>query len=135
VRDSTKLMQGMVSFARRACPSHSHQHSTSCANSAFGLFVAQNDTFDETGGFLGGTMKKMNRMAKRQGGQFCLCEWRARTRLAPAPSGKSCDRLWADSRFEFFRDRFPVDLFYCLLLDVGLAAIGRPPFSRPSHDG
>lgn len=44
VRDSTKLLSGM------------------------------NDTFDETGGFLGGTMKKMNKMAKRQGGQWCLCE-------------------------------------------------------------
>lgn len=45
VRDSTKLLSGM------------------------------NDTFDETGGFLGGTMKKMNKMAKKQGGQWCLCEW------------------------------------------------------------
>lgn len=44
VRDSTKLLSGM------------------------------NDTFDETGGFLGGTMKKMNKMARKQGGQWCLCE-------------------------------------------------------------
>ncbi|ORY54486.1 hypothetical protein BCR35DRAFT_272175, partial [Leucosporidium creatinivorum] len=42
VRDSTKLLSGM------------------------------NDTFDETGGFLGGTMKKMNKMARKQGGQWCL---------------------------------------------------------------
>ncbi|GAA5863337.1 hypothetical protein JCM5296_003538 [Sporobolomyces johnsonii] len=42
VRDSTKLLNGM------------------------------NDTFGETGDFLGGTMKKMKKMARRQGGQWCL---------------------------------------------------------------
>ncbi|KAM0788027.1 hypothetical protein ACM66B_006226 [Microbotryomycetes sp. NB124-2] len=42
VRDSTKMLSGM------------------------------NDTFDETSGFLGTTFKKMNRMAKKQGGQWCL---------------------------------------------------------------
>ncbi|CEQ39196.1 SPOSA6832_00704 [Sporobolomyces salmonicolor] len=43
VRDSTKLLNGM------------------------------NDTFGETGDFLSGTMKKMKKMARRQGGQWCLC--------------------------------------------------------------
>ncbi|GAA5924198.1 SNARE domain- containing protein [Sporobolomyces koalae] len=42
VRDSTKMLNGM------------------------------NDTFGETGDFLSGTMKKMKRMAKKQGGQWCL---------------------------------------------------------------
>ncbi|GJN87834.1 hypothetical protein Rhopal_000789-T1 [Rhodotorula paludigena] len=42
VRDSTKMLNGM------------------------------NDTFGETGNFLGGTMKKMQKMARRQGGQWCL---------------------------------------------------------------
>ncbi|GAA5957883.1 hypothetical protein JCM21900_001297 [Sporobolomyces salmonicolor] len=42
VRDSTKLLNGM------------------------------NDTFGETGDFLSGTMKKMKKMARRQGGQWCL---------------------------------------------------------------
>ncbi|GAA5826168.1 hypothetical protein JCM11251_007192 [Rhodosporidiobolus azoricus] len=42
VRDSTKMLNGM------------------------------NDTFGETGNFLGGTMKKMKKMARKQGGQWCL---------------------------------------------------------------
>ncbi|GAA5845722.1 hypothetical protein JCM5353_001689 [Sporobolomyces roseus] len=42
VRDSTKMLNGM------------------------------NDTFGETGDFLSGTMKKMKRMAGKQGGQWCL---------------------------------------------------------------
>ncbi|KAK4051278.1 protein transport protein bet1 [Microbotryomycetes sp. JL221] len=42
VRDSTKMLGGM------------------------------NDTFDETSGYLGTTFKKMNRMARKQGGQWCL---------------------------------------------------------------
>lgn len=33
----------------------------------------QNDTFGETGNFLSGTMTKMKKMARRQGGQWCLC--------------------------------------------------------------
>lgn len=35
--------------------------------------LTQNDTFGETGTYLSGTMKKMRKMAKRQGGQWCLC--------------------------------------------------------------
>ncbi|KAL8291658.1 hypothetical protein RQP46_001916 [Phenoliferia psychrophenolica] len=35
------------------------------------MLSGMNDTFDTTGGFLGGTVRKMNKMAKRQGGQFC----------------------------------------------------------------
>ncbi|GAA6008609.1 hypothetical protein JCM11491_003367 [Sporobolomyces phaffii] len=42
VRDSTKMLNGM------------------------------NDTFGETGDFLSGTMKKMKKMARKQGGQWCL---------------------------------------------------------------
>ncbi|GAA5974119.1 hypothetical protein JCM11641_003447 [Rhodosporidiobolus odoratus] len=42
VRDSTKMLGGM------------------------------NDTFGETGSVLSGTMKKMQKMARRQGGQWCL---------------------------------------------------------------
>ncbi|GAA5873296.1 hypothetical protein JCM3774_005934 [Rhodotorula dairenensis] len=42
VRDSTKMMNGM------------------------------NDTFGSTGAFLNGTMTKMKKMARRQGGQWCL---------------------------------------------------------------
>ncbi|POY73528.1 hypothetical protein BMF94_3465 [Rhodotorula taiwanensis] len=42
VRDSTKMMNGM------------------------------NDTFGSTGAFLSGTMTKMKKMARRQGGQWCL---------------------------------------------------------------
>ena len=33
----------------------------------------QNDSFSETGGILKGTMRRMNKMAKRQGGQWCYC--------------------------------------------------------------
>ncbi|SCZ92667.1 BZ3500_MvSof-1268-A1-R1_Chr5-2g08085 [Microbotryum saponariae] len=36
------------------------------------LLSNMNDQYAETGGFLSGTMSKMGRMAKRQGGQWCL---------------------------------------------------------------
>ncbi|GAA6054997.1 hypothetical protein JCM3770_000485 [Rhodotorula araucariae] len=42
VRDSTKMLNGM------------------------------NDTFGETGSFLSGTMTKMKKMSRRQGGQWCM---------------------------------------------------------------
>lgn len=62
VRDSTKMLNGMVS---RTSPLSSLLWPT--------RFVSQNDTFGETGSLLGGTMKKMQRMARRQGGQWCMC--------------------------------------------------------------
>jgi blocked-early-in-transport protein 1 len=46
------------------------------------LTGAQNDTFASTTNFLGGTFRRMNNMAKRQGGNWCwfmgfllLCIW------------------------------------------------------------
>lgn len=38
-----------------------------------GATFSQNDTFGSTGAFLSGTMTKMKKMARRQGGQWCLC--------------------------------------------------------------
>lgn len=38
-----------------------------------GAAFSQNDTFGTTGAFLSGTMTKMKKMARRQGGQWCLC--------------------------------------------------------------
>lgn len=35
------------------------------------MLTGMNDSFSETGGFLGGTVKKMGKMARRQGGQWC----------------------------------------------------------------
>ncbi|GAA5902956.1 hypothetical protein JCM6882_009653 [Rhodosporidiobolus microsporus] len=32
----------------------------------------ENDTFGETGNYLSGTMRKMRKMARKQGGQWCL---------------------------------------------------------------
>lgn len=62
ITDSTKLLSGMVSSA-----------DLGARVGGADLSLGQNDTFDTTGGFLGGTVRKMNKMAKRQGGQFCYC--------------------------------------------------------------
>ncbi|KAM0750024.1 hypothetical protein T439DRAFT_326895 [Meredithblackwellia eburnea MCA 4105] len=35
------------------------------------MLAGMNDSFDTTGGLLQGTVRRMNKMAKRQGGQFC----------------------------------------------------------------
>jgi blocked-early-in-transport protein 1 len=46
------------------------------------VLTLQNDTFASTSNFLGGTFRRMNNMAKRQGGNWCwfmgfllLCIW------------------------------------------------------------
>jgi hypothetical protein len=43
------------------------------ADSTRTILPSQNDTFGTTGAFLSGTMTKMKKMARRQGGQWCLC--------------------------------------------------------------
>lgn len=69
VRDSTKMLNGMVSATvTRQCTAISI-----VAEVWSRIFAMQNDTFDSTSGFLGGTFRRMNNMAARQGGRWWYC--------------------------------------------------------------
>lgn len=71
MRDSTKFLNGMVSSADRF-----FDFAGVFKLRTFPPFrlSRQNDSFSETQGFLGGTFRRMNAMAARQGGRWWYCE-------------------------------------------------------------
>lgn len=74
VRDSTDL------FAKMVRPSVQHQRPLSHFPLLTVVFE-QNDAFSEASSFLGGTFKRMNRMADNHGGRWWYCELGARPYL------------------------------------------------------
>ena len=79
VRDSTKMLNGMVSGTK-------NWHCTAVICAAEAGSPLQNDTFDSTSGFLGGTFRRMNNMAARQGGRWWYCESGTLAASASAPA-------------------------------------------------
>lgn len=83
MRDSTKLLSGMVSSFLLLFLLTSHfslTHLSSSTSTVHLLSISlrmtnnvKNDDFSNTDGILSGTMRRMNKMAKRQGGQWCYC--------------------------------------------------------------